>query len=443
MNDRILLTACGSGSGKTTVMCALLAALRGKMRVAAFKCGPDYIDPMFHNALGTPCTNLDTFFCGGELLTALFEKHSQNADISLIEGVMGYYDGLDMCTTAASSYEVARTLGCPAVLVINARGMAASVLALIRGMAEYKPDSGIKGVILNNVSAHVFKALAPEIEKTGIAALGFLPRDERFVLESRHLGLVTPAELDDIAEKMRLLGEAAEKYIDIERLLKIAHDSVSAPAFKAAARQYPASFAGLKIAVAMDRAFCFYYRDGLEMLEECGCETVYFSPLDDTELPRDIDGLIIGGGYPEVYAEKLSANSSMLLSVKTALESGLPALAECGGFMYLQKTLDNGRGVYPMVGFIDAAAENKGRPVRFGYVTLTNAAGDKIKAHEFHYFDSTDNGAEFTAEKPSGKSWKCMHIKNNCICGYPHIFYPANEKFLYDFLDKCKKRRRV
>ena len=428
---RIMLTACGSGSGKTTVMCALISALKNKMRVSAFKCGPDYIDPMFHTALGTNCVNLDPFFCDEELLRGIFVKYAD--EISLIEGVMGYYDGMDMTDAAASSYSVARALDCPAVLVVNARGMAASLLAVTEGMKNFRPDSNIRGVILNNVSQHVFEALAPAIENMGVAALGFLPKNEAFSLESRHLGLVTPAEMSDLEQKMRLLGETAEKYIDIERLISLAR---SAPKLDAkpflCRREYD-----LKIAVARDKAFCFYYRANLDMLAEKGCELVYFSPLEYEKLPDGIDGLIIGGGYPELYLERLSRNISMKNSIKSALESGLPCLAECGGFMYLQKSIDG----HEMVGFIDSESENKGKLVRFGYITLTNADGEKIKAHEFHYYDSTDNGAEYTAEKRSGKQWKTTHKKCRCICGYPHIFYPANEGVTDKFLRLCKEKR--
>ena len=427
---RIMITACGSGSGKTTVMCALLAALKNRMNVSAFKCGPDYIDPMFHTALGTNCVNLDPFFCDEKLLRSLFVKYA--GVISLIEGVMGFYDGMEMTDTAASSYSVARALDCPAVLVVNARGMAASLLAVVEGMKNFRPDSNICGVILNNVSEHVFKALAPAIENMGIAALGFLPKDENFALESRHLGLVTPAEMTDMERKMRLLGESAEKHIDLDRLINLAE---TAPKLDAKPFLCEKKY-DLKIGAARDKAFCFYYKANLDMLREKGCELVYFSPLEDEKLPDGLDGLIIGGGYPELYLEKLSRNISVKNSIKTALECGLPCLAECGGFMYLQKSIDE----HEMVGFIDSASENKGKLVRFGYITLTNENGEKIKAHEFHYYDSTDNGAEYTATKHSGKQWKCIHKKCRCICGYPHIFYPANEEFLDKFLELCKKR---
>lgn len=442
---KILITAIGSGSGKTTAACALLAALKTKMRVSAFKCGPDYIDPMFHTALGITCGNLDPFFCDEGLLKDIFAAQalSTAADITVIEGVMGYYDGINM-TERASTYTVAGVLDCPVILVINARGMAAGIPAVIKGMAEYKPDSNIRGVILNNTSEYVFTALRPKIEALGIAALGFLPRDERFNIESRHLGLVTPKEIADIDEKMRILGESALKNIDIERLLDIAADFEPPAGIK---RPYPVPVR--KIAVARDNAFCFYYRENIEFLKENGCEIVYFSPLADKALPNGIDGLILGGGYPELYLKALSENTAMKNSVKAALEHGLPCLAECGGYMYLQKSIVDRENNYPMVGFIDSAAENKGRLQRFGYIYLTAQTdeflnkGEKIRAHEFHYFDSTNNGTAFTAEKENGKKWNCIHIKNNCICGYPHIFYPAAPAYINKFLDICTNFRKA
>ena len=269
-----------------------------------------------------------------------------------------------------------------------------------------------------------------------------MPKDERFKIESRHLGLVTPAELTDIEDKIRLLGETALKYIDISALLEIAGEEFPGTGTKDT-KPSPV----LKIAVAKDKAFCFYYRENIELLEKKGCEIVYFSPISDKALPCGIDGMILGGGYPELYLDKLSENVTMKNSIKAALDKGLPCLAECGGFMYLQKSMTDKEHSFPMVGFIDSSAENKGKLQRFGYVTLTAQTdaflnkGEKLTAHEFHYFDSTDNGTAFTAEKENGKKWDCIHIKNNCICGYPHIFYPANPAYINKFLDICKQKK--
>ncbi len=436
----VVIAGAGSGSGKTTICCALLAALKARgISLSAFKCGPDYIDPMFHEkALGIPSKNLDSFFCRDELLKYLYIKQAEKSRFALIEGVMGYYDGLAMDSTAASTYNIAKILGSPVVLVISAKGMAHTVLAIIKGIADYTADSNIKAVILNNISRGVYLSLKPVIEsELNIKVIGYMPYSEDNSIDSRHLGLVTPEGIVDIREKIDRLGKLAEECIDLDELIEIADTSA-----KITTDYMPATYkkSNITIAVAKDEVFCFYYKDNIELLGEMGCKIEYFSPLRDKHIPENADGIILGGGYPELYCSKLSGNHSMLCDIKAKLEGSMPALAECGGFMYLHKKVeDRDKNSFDMVGIINANAFYTGRLVRFGYITLTDTSGKSIKAHEFHYWDSTQNGSEYTAVKPNGKSWECMVKYKNIICGYPHLFYYSNPDFAANFVKRCEE----
>lgn len=440
---RVVIAAAGSGSGKTTVTCALLSALKKRsLKAAACKCGPDYIDPMFHTgAIGISSKNIDSFFCDENQLVQQFALHANGFDITVCEGVMGYYDGLSMDDTAASTYDIASKIKAPVLLVINAGGMALTAASIIKGIADFRTDSNIKGVILNNISPAAGKRY--EIEQfTGIPVVGCLPPMPRCAFDSRHLGLIPD---EDIEKKLDLLSDAAEKYIDIDRIINIAKSADTLPLCtqNAIVREKVTT-----IAVARDEAFCFLYKDNIELLESLGCNIVYFSPMRDKYLPK-ADGLILGGGYPELYLDRLSSNDTMLCDIRQRLTDGMPCLAECGGFMYLHRHIrDNDSRAYGMAGFIDADAFPLNRLVRFGYVTLTAKndtaflnIGGSIKAHEFHYWDSTDNGSCFKAEKPAGnRSWDCMHSIKNTLCGFPHIYYPSNAAFAENFVSKCFER---
>lgn len=437
----LLFGGASSGSGKTTVVCGVLRALQKRgLKVSAFKCGPDYIDPMFHKrVIGIPSKNLDSFFCNDELLKYIYLNSTQNSQINIVEGVMGYYDGMSMNSADGSSYHIAKLLKIPSILVINAKGTAMTLSALIDGILKFRADNTIKGVILNNISPATYEKIKPVVEKnTGTKVVGFMPHSEDFAIESRHLGLVTPDTIEDVEKKIELLGEIAERSIDISYLLEIAKSVGNLTSSYVDVEKRERC---VKVAVAYDDAFCFYYEDNISLLKRLGCEIVEFSPLKDKELPPNIDGLILGGGYPELYCETLSANKSMLKSIKNAVDSNMPILAECGGFMYLQEYMeDKKHNSFKMVGAIEGKSEYKGKLVRFGYVTLSSKLfNNDIKAHEFHYWDSTNNGDNFVAVKNNGTKWNCMHIKNNLICGYPHIFYYSNTDFAKYFVSKCVK----
>lgn len=442
---RVVIAGTGSGCGKTTVTCAILQALvNRRFNVGSFKCGPDYIDPMFHSEIiGAKSSNLDCFFFDENTLRYLLIKNGCEHDISIIEGVMGFYDGISM-TDAASSYKLSLATESPAVLVVDAKGAALSVLAVIEGFSRFCADAPISGVILNHCTEMTYSLLKAEIEKRfpgRIRPLGFLPSLPECSLKSRHLGLVTAAEVKNLREKLQILAENAEKSLDLDAIIDLAK---SAPKI-AAAKVEPIRFdEPVRIAVARDKAFCFYYEDSLDILREMGAELVDFSPLNDTALPEDIHGLYLGGGYPELYAEKLSQNSRMRHNIKSALENRLPCIAECGGFIYLTEYT----GEFPMVGFLAGKSYDNGRLTRFGYVKLRAdfdnmlcRAGESIAAHEFHRWESEYTGCSFTAEKPSGRSWSCVFANEVLYAGYPHFHFYSNLKFAENFYKACLKEK--
>ena len=405
---RILIAGTNSGCGKTTFVSGLLTALKRREKdLRAFKCGPDYIDPMFHaSALGVPCRNLDLQFFDENTLR--FSLAKNGGSLSVIEGVMGYYDGVGM-TTRASSYSVAMASDTPAVRVVDARGAAHSVLAVIGGFLNLHPKSHIRGVILNRCSAMLYPRMKQAIADQfggAVLPLGYLPVMKDCTLESRHLGLITAQEMTDLQEKLEALADQIGKSVDIPALCALA---ASAPELSWEPVALPEEGSPLRIAVARDNAFCFYYEDNLDLLRSLGAELVPFSPIADAALPENIRGLYLGGGYPELYAESLSENQSMKDSIRQALEAGLPCIAECGGFLYLQKELE-GR---PMVGFLPGMGHNTGKLSRFGYVTLT----------------------------ADGRAWRCGIATENLYAGFPHFHFYAHPQMAARFLAACRKEK--
>lgn len=439
---RLVLAGTNSGCGKTTVACAILQAFVNRgLSVAACKCGPDYIDPMFHSRIiGAKSSNLDPFFFDDDTLRYLLAENSRGCDLAVIEGVMGYYDGLSLTSTQASTFEVAQKTESPAVLIVNTRGAALSVLASVQGFLQFQPDNQIRGVILNGCTAMSYGPLAREIERRfGLKACGFLPRLPDCALESRHLGLVTAQEVTDLREKMQRLASAAEKTLDLDALLQLAQ---SAHVLDFTPPKLPAPGAPVCIGVAKDRAFCFFYEDSLALLQKLGAELVFFSPLEDEKLPEHLHGLYLPGGYPELYPEALFRNASMRASIHKAVSGGLPCIAECGGFMYLTQAIAE----TPMAGVLPGGCFDTGKLTRFGYVTLTAQkdnllcrAGEQIRAHEFHHWDAESPGSDFEAEKPSGKRWLCAHATKTLYAGFPHFHFYANPSFAVRFLDACRK----
>ena len=448
----ILLTAPASGSGKTLITCGILQALvnRGQ-KIVSFKCGPDYIDPMFHGkVIGTKSRNLDTFFTDADTTRYLYEKNTEGFDLAVVEGVMGYYDGLGGIRTEGSTYDVARTLDLPAILIVNCRGASLSVLATVRGFLEYQKDSHICGVILNQISPMIYGQLRMLIEQElQIRVFGYVPKMANLSLDSRHLGLVLPGEIRSLQKKLNDLAEKLEETLDLDGMISEIKTAEYRTAGKSDIRKEIRALSfpdKIRIAVAEDDAFCFTYLDNLELLEEMGAKLVPFSPLRDGHLPEAVSGLILSGGYPELHAKELGSNRSMRASVRKAVADGMPCIAECGGFLYLHRELEGTDGrFYPMAGVLDAKAYRTEKLSRFGYVTLTaeedqllGKAGTQIRGHEFHYWDSESCGESFHARKPAGRrEWDCVHGTNTLYAGFPHLFYYSNLQVPHAFLRSC------
>ena len=418
--------------------CALLASLKRQGRTpCAFKCGPDYIDPMFHRAvLGVESHNLDLFFSSPETVRALYAQGAAGHGAAVCEGAMGFYDGLGGVTPTASAWHLADTLGLPVLLVLRPKGASLTLAALVQGLLNFRKPSHIAGILLNDCKPALYNMLAPMLEaETGLPVLGYLPPLPEAAIASRHLGLYTAAEVDDLQQKLSLLADAAADTLDWPRLRALCEGP--APAAPQTPDQTPPQ---VKIAVARDEAFCFAYAETLEALQSAGAEPVFFSPLQDAALPAGIGGLYLPGGYPELHAAALSANKTMLQSVKNAIESGLPTAAECGGFLYLGQALEDSAGKsYPMAGVLPGQGGRVGRLVRFGYASLTAKAdsmlfqkGESLPVHEFHHWDSTANGADFTAAKSNGKTWDCGFANEHFYAGFPHLYWagtPLPQRF--------------
>ena len=436
---QFLLAAPRSGSGKTTMTCALLMALKRRgCAPCAFKSGPDYIDPMFHRAvLGVESRNLDLFFSAPETVRTLYAKGAAGHGAAVCEGAMGFYDGLGGVSDRASAWHLADTLGLPVLLVVEPKGQSLTLAAELNGLKNFRTPSHIAGILLNNCTARMHALLAPMLEKeTGLPVLGFLPKLPEAVIGSRHLGLYTAAEVENLQQKLALLADAAEEHIDWPRLLALCEKEP--PALPARAETPPAR---VRIAVAQDEAFCFTYAETLEAFRGAGAEVVFFSPLRDTALPENIGGLYLPGGYPELHARELSENTSLLREIKRKIESGLPTAAECGGFLYLGQSLTDAEGQsWPMVGVLPGEAKDAGRLVRFGYAELSAdsdsmlfRAGESFPIHEFHHWDSTANGAALAAKKPvGGAEWRCGSVNEHFYAGFPHLYWagtPLPQRF--------------
>ena len=438
---QIMIAAMHSGAGKTVLSCAILAALKKRgLSLCAFKCGPDYIDPMFHSrVLGVPCRNLDLFLQGETGVRKTLGRGK--GELALLEGAMGYYDGL-AGTERASAYEIARLSACPVLLTLRPKGSALSLAAQVHGMQSFRPESGIAGLLLADCTGAMADFLRPVLEReTGLPVLGYLPPMPEAVFDSRHLGLLTAGEIADFQARMDALAAQAEQTIDLDRLIEISAEVN----ITQKTNQNPATT--VRIAVARDEAFCFLYEDNLDALREAGAELCVFSPLRDTAIPEGAVGLYLPGGYPELYARLLSENTAMRECVAAAVESGLPTVAECGGFLYLQQTLEDGDGhAYPLCGVLSGAGFRTGRLQRFGYQTLgaeTDSllfrAGEAIPAHEFHHWDCTENGASLVSRKPDGRSWRCGFVSEMLYAAFPHLHFGGDVPLAKRFVKACEE----
>lgn len=402
---------------------------------------------MFHShVVGIPSENLDLFLMGRSAVVDLLSQGQ--GDIGILEGAMGYYDGIAMGDTA-SAYDLAKTTQTPVVLVVDGRGSALSVAAVVHGFTTFRPHANIQGVVFNRISPMLYPRLKETVEaQCGVKVYGCLPPCPEAALESRHLGLVTAQEVSNLQEKVTALGILCQQHMDLEGLISLAE---TAPVLSKTA-PVPVVEGGLKLAVAKDKAFCFYYQQNLRLLEQAGFTLVPFSPMADEALPEGCAGLYLGGGYPELYAKTLSENSAMRQSIAEAIGAGLPTIAECGGFLYLHETLEDDQGqVHPMVGVIPEKAFATTKLSRFGYVTLTaqkdgllGKAGTQIPAHEFHYWNTTDYGDSFVAQKPqSNRHWSTGYMSETLYAGFPHFHFASVPTVLEQFRDACKKEERI
>lgn len=473
MTSRVMIAAPMSGSGKTTITCGLLAALKKRgRRPISFKCGPDYIDPMFHRRmLGVESDNLDPYFLdqGGICRLMTEDMDRAGTDFALVEGVMGLYDGLGGIRPEASSYQLAVWTKTPILLVVNAGGVGRSIVSLLRGFLEDDSKGLIRGCILNQVSPSFYPSLKGLIEEElGLPVCGYLAREEKISIESRHLGLMTPDSLSDLEARLKRLADMAEEGLDLDLIEKIAcqapdlsgdviPDRTGAAKAggkgdekgEAAGRRRGGPQAKLRIGLARDRAFSFIYPHNRRILEEMGAELIPFSPICDRHLPEDIDGLILCGGYPELYLKELEDNRSLREDIRRAISEGMPSIAECGGFLYLQDRVADGKGhSYRMCRVLPGRAEKKKHPVRFGYLELSGGTegdflrGGRIRGHEFHYYDTDANGSDMLAVKPvTGRSWPCAFSDEKHWWGFAHLYYASCPAFAANFLDAARSYR--
>ena len=439
-----MIAGTGSGCGKTTVTCGLLAALKlnGK-KVTAFKCGPDYIDPMFHSeVLGTRSRNLDLFLTGEETMKSLIVRNCRDAELAVIEGVMGLYDGMGFQDDRYSACDISRRTDTPVILVVNVRGKSLSLAAELKGYLEFR-ENRICGVILNHCSKGMYPAYQKLLkEQLSLECYGYLPPVPESEIGSRHLGLITAAEIDDIRQRMDHLGRTAADSLDLPGILALAGQAEDLPAEEIVVEKI--ALKPVRIGIARDKAFCFYYEDCLDLLREMGAELVPFSPMEDEKLPEGICGLILGGGYPEVHIRKLAENCGMLASVREAGLSGLPVYAECGGFMYLGESITVDDNKYNMVNLIPGNSAVTGKLVRFGYKEMTARRdgmlcpeGGHIRCHEFHYSDTDCYGDAFLTEGSRGRTFETGQMTETLYAGYPHLHLWGNPAFAEGFMKAC------
>lgn len=461
----IIIGAPASGSGKTMITCGLLELFKRKgLSPWAFKCGPDYIDGLFHRqVLQVEGGNLDSFFETKEQLRGKLARAMENHFV-VAEGVMGYFDGLGGNSTKASTCEVAAITGLPAVLLVDARGASLSLIAQIQGFLNFsadvderltRPGNGIQAVIFNRLSPAMYPRMREQLERfTGVKAAGFVPELPFLKVGSRHLGLVLPEEIPEIRQQMERLADALEQSVDWQILVRLGEN---VPDFRkkldtnmcSDIKSLKEKSSSFRLGVAKDEAFCFYYQDNLTLLEKAGAELVPFSPIHDKKLPENLDGLLLGGGYPENHGAALEANEGLRREIREAAEGGMPILAECGGYLYLLEQLEGSDGRdYAMTAVFPGKGFRKGKNSHFGYITVSSEAdtpylkrGEEIRGHEFHYWErqGEETALVMQAGKPAGsRSWPCMQVKNKVQAGFPHLYYPSCPEFAKRFSEQCR-----
>ncbi len=452
---RIVIAAVSSCGGKTTVVTGLLSALRQKgLKVQSYKVGPDYIDPGYHRlASGYPAHNLDSWLMPEDKLREIFIRTSKEADISVVEGVMGLYDGGR--SGVSSTAEIAKLLDAPVVLVIDAKSMGASAAAIALGFREYDPQVKLAGVILNRLGSDTHRLMIEKaMQEIGIPVLGAIKRDDSLAMPERHLGLLPVEENQRELEAVEAIGRAVVSQTDLVSIIRLA-DKAGEMEMADDSNAVTEDDKNVTIAVARDDAFSFYYPESLRILEKSGARIILFSPLKDKELPF-CDGVILGGGFPEMFAEALRCNYTMLESIKNAAESGMPIYSECGGFMYLTQAMIDFDGIeHTMAGVLPCRVQMNKKLQMVGYVsaemntdTVLGPKGTRLHGHEFHFSseiipekDCRDRAFTFTrmrnnAVYQAGYAWK------NVLGSYLHLHFAGCPEAADYFVEKCKLWRK-
>jgi cobyrinic acid a,c-diamide synthase len=450
-----VIAAAGSSSGKTTTTIALLSWLKANgYTPAPFKVGPDFIDPGHHTKVsGRTCYNLDSWMLSRAYNSRLFEEKTKGADIAVVEGVMGLFDGYDGLSEAGSTAQMAKWLNLPVILIVNARGMARSAAAIVKGFETFDPDLTIAGVIFTKVgSQRHFEYLKLAVEQScGARVLGYLPKNENIVMPERHLGLVTADELDISGDTLSLLTAMVDDHLDMDALI-CGLPKISQPIPQHQPPAPPAGDSRPVIAVARDKAFCFYYPDNLEILEQFGAKIVQFSPLEEDSLPDPVDGLYFGGGYPELYAKELAQKRRLLEQVNRYSQMGMPIYGECGGFMFLCRELSgmDSNDKYAMSGCFDFQVSMSKRLRSLGYRQVTlkqdtviGKKGDVLRGHEFHYSSLTNPEIEtsdiYAVQSRAGQDISLKGFQRfNTLGSYLHVHFGSNPASAETFVAACR-----
>ncbi|MGM7635121.1 cobyrinate a,c-diamide synthase [Bacillus sp. Hm123] len=448
---RIMIAGTGSGAGKTTVTIGLMAAFKERgASVQGFKCGPDYIDPTYHTAVtGRPSRNLDSWMTGRETVKEIYARGAKDADLSIIEGVMGYFDGKDPLENDGSSADLSDILDCPVLLVVNCASMARSAAAIVKGFQSMATSGRIVGVIANRVGSEShFNIVKSAIEQEcGIPVVGYLKKENDISIPERHLGLIPSVERGELDGFFDTLGQLISATVDVEAIWKLAEAAViqeSEHSMFAETKE-----ATVTIAVAKDAAFNFYYEENLQLLRANGAELQFFSPLNNEPLPEGASALYLGGGFPEEFASTLARNDRVKQSIQQAIEAGLPTLAECGGFMYLTQSIEDTNGeVYPMVGVIPGVATMQKKLAALGYRELTGLApnfllptGAKARGHEFHYSKFTANEPIVAAYETKGRfgTKEQGFILPHVVAGYAHFHFASDLALAHRFVKAAEQ----
>jgi cobyrinic acid a,c-diamide synthase len=448
---RIVIAGTGSGVGKTTLTIGLMAALKKKGYVVqGFKCGPDYIDPSYHTAVtGRVSRNLDSWMLTHDYVKEIFCRGSQDADISIIEGVMGLYDGKNARSNEGSTAEISQILNAPIILVVNCQSMARSAAAIVKGFQSFTPGVQLAGVIANKVGSEGhYKIVKEAIEQEcTVPVLGYLKREDMIDIPERHLGLIPSIERGELEPLFNSLADLITNHIDLDMLMALAsHQPVT---FKGSLFPSVRKPKQVKIAIAKDAAFNFYYPENLELLEAYGAELIYFSPLAGDLLPADADGLYMGGGFPEEFADSLMGNEDVKASIRTAIIAGMPTLAECGGFMYLCESIEDTQGNrHAMVGLVPGKVRMQNKLAALGYREITGntenfllGSQDHAKGHEFHYsvFEPNNDQVIPSAYETKGLRGTKQEgiLQHNMVAGYTHTHFASNPDMVQRWVDKC------